>query len=132
MRHIPLCLFVPFVLACGLFGPSEPTIRLEGTVTVADDGSPVVGARVTVTRGFGGTVMGNAVTGTDGRYTLSFATEGEGGCNVDGFSIGLHPAGAMPSGLATLPGFGGRVRCTDELPNPGLSGSTHPTLRACG
>ncbi len=48
MRHTPLCLVVPFVLACGVFGPSEPFIRVQGTVTAADDGSPVAGARVTV------------------------------------------------------------------------------------
>ena len=45
MRHIPLCFAIPFVLACGpLLGPIEPTIRLVGTVTAADDGSPVAGA----------------------------------------------------------------------------------------
>ncbi len=45
MRHVPLCLVVPFVLACST-GPSEQTIaiRVQGTVTAADDGSPVAGA----------------------------------------------------------------------------------------
>ncbi len=62
MRHVSLCLVVPFVLAGGpsgivgidnIRGPTEPdtprqtvplTIRVEGVVTAADDGSPIAGA----------------------------------------------------------------------------------------
>ena len=69
MRHIPLCLFVPFVLACGLVGPGEPTIRLEGTVTAADDGTPVAGATVGV---FGFGARSGTTTDASGDYSLSF------------------------------------------------------------
>ncbi len=47
MRHVPLCLVVPFVLACDLVGPST-TIQVEGTFTAAYDGSPIAGGQVLV------------------------------------------------------------------------------------
>ena len=83
MRHIPLCLVIPFVLACGLFGPSEPTIRVEGTVTSADNGSPIdsVGIRVFFVEGFlftTVTTVARRTTDASGRYALSFETEGIG------------------------------------------------------
>ena len=71
MRHIPLCLVVPLVLAC-ITGPSEQpiAIRVQGTVTAADDGSPVEGATVGVF-GFGLTRSGTT-TDASGNYSLSF------------------------------------------------------------
>ncbi len=73
MRHIPLCLVVPLVLACST-GPSEQTIaiRVQGPVTAADDGTPVAGATVGVF-GFANS-FGRRDTTTDasGHYSLSF------------------------------------------------------------
>ena len=50
MRRIPLCLVVPFVLACGSgpfeVEPDQVTIRVQGTVRAADNGTPVAGAEV--------------------------------------------------------------------------------------
>ena len=71
MRHIPLCLVVPLVLACST-GPSEQTIaiRVQGTVTAADDGSPVAGATVGVF-GFGARDT-DTTTDASGDYSLSF------------------------------------------------------------
>jgi hypothetical protein len=80
MRHVPLCLFVPFVLACG--GPTEPfvppSIRLEGTVTAVDDGSPITGARLTVwvpTGVLTSRTISLAITDASGRYSASFTSE---------------------------------------------------------
>jgi hypothetical protein len=74
MRHIPLCLVVPFVLACNLTEPEVERleIRVQGTVTAADDGTPVAGATVGVF-GFAGS-FGRRDTTTDasGDYSLSF------------------------------------------------------------
>ena len=71
MRHISLCLVVPFVLACGIVGPTGPSIRVEGTVTAADDGTPVAGATVGVFGlGFGPTR--STTTDASGDYSLSF------------------------------------------------------------
>ncbi|MCH7683411.1 MAG: carboxypeptidase regulatory-like domain-containing protein [Gemmatimonadetes bacterium] len=72
MRHISLCLVVPFVLACGIVEPDSFTILVKGTVTAADDGTPVAGATVGVF-GFAGS-FGRRDTTTDasGHYSLSF------------------------------------------------------------
>ena len=71
MRRISLCLFVPFVLACGIVEPDSFTIRVEGTVTAADDGTPVAGATVRVF-GFGTAPGGGHTTNASGDYSLSF------------------------------------------------------------
>ncbi len=71
MRHVSLCLVLPLVLAC-ITGPSEQTIaiRVQGTVTAADDGTPVAGATVGV---FGfGVQRGPLTTGASGDYSFSF------------------------------------------------------------
>ncbi len=92
MRRIPLCLVVPFVLACGPSGivgidnirgdtPSETvetvalTIRVEGVVTAADDGSPIVGALAEVLELCLFAVCGlraGDTTDASGHYSLSF------------------------------------------------------------
>lgn len=113
MRHIPLCLVVPFVLACGT-GPSEPTIRLEGTVTALDDGSPVAGARLIVfANEFGGPYWESHITDASGRYALSFSTNGI-GCQEDEFYITVN-AIRFGFGLLTLWDGNSGIRCTDEL-----------------
>ena len=116
MRHIPICLVVPFVLACGLFGPSGPFIQLEGTVTALDDGSPIIGARVRVWEAKGFFDIrdwGFATTGTAGRYALSFSTEGI-GCREDEFLITISANNGKFWLLAREAGNSG-IRCTDEL-----------------
>ena len=72
MRRIPLCLVVPLVLAC-ITGPSEQpiAIRVQGTVTAADDGTPVEGASVGVF-GFGFGPTRSTTTDASGHYSLSF------------------------------------------------------------
>ncbi len=73
MRHIPLCLVVPFVLACNLTEPEVERleIRVQGTVTAADDGTPVAGATVRVF-GFALYPGGGHTTDASGDYSLSF------------------------------------------------------------
>ena len=71
MRHVSLCLVVPFVLACGIVEPDGLTIRVEGTVTAADDGTPVAGATVRVF-GFALYPGGGHTTDASGDYSLSF------------------------------------------------------------
>ncbi len=117
MRHIPLCLVVPFVLACGLVGPGEPTIRVEGTVTSADNGSPIDSVRILVhftevfsepSLRFTKTNVASATTDATGRYTLSFGTEG--GCKAYTLtaSATIHFASQSRKGAAG-------IRCTDEV-----------------
>ncbi len=113
MRHIPLCLVVPFVLACGLLEPGELTVRLEGTVTSADNGSPIdsVGIFVHFTEGifdFHGTTVARVATDATGRYALSFGTEG--GCKAYTLtaSATIHFASQSRKGAAG-------IRCTDEV-----------------
>ena len=112
MRHVSLCVVVPFVLACGLFGPSEPTIRLEGTVTSADNGSPIDSVRIFVhfTEGFSfnvfDTTVASATTDATGRYALSFGTEG--GCKAY-----ILTASDLTVDFASQSREG--VRCTDKV-----------------
>lgn len=73
MRRMSLCLVVPFVLACNLTEPEVERleIRVQGTVTAADDGTPVAGATLRV---FGfATYSGRGhTTDASGDYSLSF------------------------------------------------------------
>ncbi len=111
MRHIPLCLFIPFVLACGLVEPGEPTIRLEGTVTAADDGSPIAGANISVGHSMGwhsSTGVAAGQTDASGRYALSFETKGV-GCK-DYFVFVM----ANPLFLPDL-SFDSGLGCTDKV-----------------
>ena len=93
MRHIPLCLVVPFVLACGIVEPDSFTIRVEGTVTAADDGSPIPDASVGVFLGWSFATppdRPSAAVRTDasGRYALSLETEGK-GCWDDALNVSV-------------------------------------------
>ncbi len=115
MRRIPLCLVVPFLLACGLFGPSEPTIRLEGTVTSADNGSPIDSVRILVhftevfsepSLRFTKTNVASATTDATGRYTLSFGTEG--GCKPYVLTASDLTVRFASQTIAD-------IRCTDEV-----------------
>ena len=65
----------------GIMGPDVPgvTIQVQGTVTAADDGSPIAGARVRVDPAFiPSRGVAEARTDASGRYSLSFEQEG---CN---------------------------------------------------
>ncbi len=111
MRHMPLCLAVPFVLACGTVGPSGPTIRVEGTVTAADDGTPVVGAEAVVWDFCFNdcTPPAQDITDASGGYSLSFvAVE----CTfMPGRIFVTHP----DFFLATFGMIGPNLTCTEEL-----------------
>ena len=110
MRHMSLCLVVPFVLACGLVEPGEPTIRLEGTVTAADDGSPIAGANISVghsLRLFSSTGVAAGRTDPSGRYALSFETKGV-GCKNYFVNVVANPL-FLPNLFGSGPG------CTDKV-----------------
>ena len=116
MRHIPLCLVVPLVLACGIVEPDGLTIRVEGTVTAADDGTPVAGAAVEVWEFcFGDSCAPSPAadtTDTSGDYSLSFVSD-------------LCRGGGLPGNIfVTHPGFWFKnhgafddphMTCTEEL-----------------
>ena len=128
MRHISLCLIVPFVLACGPSGivgiynvrPGPAlTIRVEGTVTAADDGSPIVGALVKVWDFcFGDDCTPPAQDTTDGSgdYSLSFVSDR---CvpenvpvRIPGHIIVTHPDFEFEN----IGGFSdSHMTCTEEL-----------------
>ena len=113
MRYIPLSLVVPFVLACGqnVGPPFEPTIQLEGTVTAADDGSPIAGANISVgfSTGFLSTTsIASDQTDASGRYALSFETKGVGCKDYFVFVV------ANPLFLTNL-SFDSGLRCTDKV-----------------
>ncbi len=78
MRRVSLCLVAAFVLACGgttITEPTSLTIRVEGTVTAADDGSPVVGAVTEILEGRPfqeDRSVARDVTDTSGHYSFSF------------------------------------------------------------
>ena len=93
--------------------PEPVTIRVEGTVTAADDGSPVVGAEVVVVRiRFlrENITLATDSTDTSGRYSLSFDNTDCVG-NFVAFSI-THPDFFLKSiGVIHDP----HVNCTEEL-----------------
>ena len=109
MRSISLCLVVPLVLACGIVEPDSLTVRVEGKVTAADDGTPVAGATLGVF-GFGAYPGGGTTTDASGDYSLSFVVP----------SCGEPPWGIV---IRAPRGFRDRIfsdrivemRCTDAL-----------------
>ena len=116
MRHIPLCLVVPFVLACGIVEPDSLTIRVEGTVTAADDGTPVAGAEVRVWDFcFGDSCPpppAHDTTDASGDYSLSFVSGCRGGGGVPGNIFVEHPDFEFEN----IGGFSdSHMTCTEEL-----------------
>ena len=118
MRHIALCLFVPFVLACGLLEPGELTVRLEGTVTSADNGAPIDSIRMFAhfTEGWvftTQTTVASAITDATGRYALSFGTEE--GCKVYTLTASDLTVRFASQSRERGTGIRASVRCTDEV-----------------
>ena len=103
--------------ACGKVGIMEPdvTIQVQGTVTAADDGSPIAGVPVLVFTGLTSPSPVHALGTTDasGFYSLSFETEG--GCHEDEFNITVAGLEFLVfSGIFLWSGNSG-IRCTDEV-----------------
>ena len=100
--------------ACGLFTGPELTIRVQGTVTAADDGSPIAGARVKVR----GTCLfscdpptfGLTRTDESGSYSLSFDREGR--CNDATFVLEFRAEGFRFRGFFHSDPH---ITCTEEL-----------------
>lgn len=125
-----IALFTAAVVGCA--APTEPErdievqIRVEGTVTAADDGSVIEGARVQVLGPYflpTGSLThvtfqqvtvprAGASSDTAGHYSLSFVQSGF--CNEHLFGI---EAGAAGFHGVHFEGVGGpgHIRCTDEL-----------------
>lgn len=108
MPRVSVCLVAFFVLACrGTIEPAPLTIRVQGTVTAADDGSPVVGGEaVAVQFGFlENNILDRDSTDTSGRYSLSF--------------VNTDCIGDFVRLLITHPDFfvggGPHFNCTEEL-----------------
>ena len=126
MSHIPLCLVVPFVLACST-GPSQRTvaIQLQGTVTAADDGSPVAEAvlevRELLCTGSCPT-FAREMTDASGDYSLSFVVDPQDfslslvveGCPALFLMVVTHP-GFLVANIGGIFNPRGHVACTDEL-----------------
>ena len=101
--------------ACGLFTGPELTIQLQGTVTAADDGSPITGASVQVT----GTclfscdppIFASTTTDDSGRYSFSFDWERT--CNAVSFFLGVRAEGFHFRGFSS--GSDSHITCTEEL-----------------
>ena len=118
MRHIPLCLIVPFVLACGLVGPDDTTIQVQGQVTAAEDGSPIAGASVelryreaTSIASWTSRHLALSITDAQGHYSLSYVKEG--GCG-DLFSLVVKAQGFTSEGISSL--FDDpHITCTEEV-----------------
>jgi hypothetical protein len=118
MRYVPILLAtltLTSVNACA--GPTEaegPTIRVQGTVTAADDGAPVVGAVLEVWRFCLADCRPAAwvITDDSGDYSLSFLRRDS--CSVSpGHMTVSHPdfshevIGAVADDLY--------ITCTEEL-----------------
>ena len=84
MRHTTMLvaiLALASLNACEVFtGPDDTTMRVQGTVTAADDGSPIAGASVQFVHLQSDwtlrTVAGSTPTDAQGHYSLSYVNEG--------------------------------------------------------
>ena len=114
MRRVSLCLVTLFV--CAACTEPETTIQVQGTVTAADDGSPIAGASVQVSKGpFGGPITRRTQvqTNNQGDYSLSFTDTA---CSESLFFISASAQGFQLGEFAgLLDGPGGTfIRCTEE------------------
>ena len=116
MRGVSLCLVTLFVCAACTTEP-ETTIQVQGTVTAADDGSPIAGASVRVgkTGLTSGELLTQVQTNNQGDYSLSFIEMGycpEKLLNISASAQGFQSVALW--GLLVEPDAT-RLRCTDEL-----------------
>ncbi len=115
MRRVFLCLVTLLVCAACTTEP-ETTMQVQGTVTAADDGSPIVGASVQVlVAGFtSGELRTRVQTNNQGDYSLSFIEMGF--CPEALFTISASAQGFKSValwGLLVEPDAT-HLRCTDE------------------
>ncbi len=100
--------------ACELFTGPELTVQVQGTITAADDGSPIAGARIKVR----GTCLfscdpptfGLTRTNESGSYSLSFDREGR--CNDATFLLEVRAEGFRFRGFFHSDPH---ITCTAEL-----------------
>ncbi len=113
MHRVSLCLVTLFVCAACSTEP-ETTIQVQGTVTAADDGSPIVGASVQVlVAGFtSGELRTRVQTNNQGDYSLSFIDTGF--CPERLFSILASADGFQSVAFSGFQNDPNRVRCANE------------------
>jgi hypothetical protein len=112
MRCVFLCLITLFV--CAACTEPETTIQVQGTVAAADDGSPIAGAVVQVSK-MGLTSSGwlaGVRTNDQGDYSLSFVEKGY--CPESLFTISASADGFQSLVFSVWRNDPTRVRCTDE------------------
>ncbi len=115
MRHVSLCLVTLFVCAaCSIFEP-ETTIRVQGTITAADDGSPIAGASLelrlvvpTSIASWTSRSVGSSTTDAPGHYSLSYVRDG--GCL---FVLLVNAQGFTGDGVGWLDDPD--ITCTDKV-----------------
>jgi len=104
---------------CGLqHSRPETTIQVQGTVTAADDGSPIAGASVelrlvvpTSIASWTSRSVGSSTTDAQGHYSLSYVKEG--GCG-DLFSLVVNAQGFTGDHVGWLLDDP-HVTCTEEV-----------------
>ena len=112
---------VVFITGCGLTGPSDTVISVEGSVTDVRDGSPISGAVVSagIMRLTSDLTYVETVSDEAGRYSLSFIEEGY--CpellfwltgSAEGYGEGRVTKRWVEYGLA--PAGATHIRCTEE------------------
>lgn len=80
--------FLALVAAAGAFGTAEAQV-IRGTIRAQEGQAPVPGARVTVTDS-ANVVLGEAASGPDGTFFVSFSAKGR-------FVVGVRKIGWQPS-----------------------------------
>jgi hypothetical protein len=111
MRHVAL--LVAVLAGCGLTEP-EITIRVQGTVTAATDGTAVQGARVEVWKmAFTPFLAEGASSDAAGHYSLSFVETGY--CSERGFGIWATCGGFQTLSFAAAFDDTTYIGCTDEV-----------------
>ncbi len=110
MHRVSLCLVTLFVCAaCSLLEP-KTTIQVQGTVTAADDGSPIVGASVHVGK-FNRDQSTQVLTNNQGDYSLSFIDTA---CSESFFLISASADGFQSVAFSGFQNDPNRVRCANE------------------
>lgn len=92
------------VAGCGIVGPDEVTVQLEGTVTAQETGQAVAGARIELFEfclcfGESAPPLATITTDAQGRYTITKSVD-ERACESELFGFGVR---------ASAPGFATEV-----------------------